>query len=62
MMDDLKARNIKVWINALGKVDISIAGGNSSLFMELVENGANVIQTDQPEKMLKLLKSACLHL
>ncbi|MFT6881115.1 MAG: glycerophosphoryl diester phosphodiesterase [Arcticibacterium sp.] len=61
MMVDLKARNVKVWINALGKVDISMAGGSSSLFMELVENGANVIQTDQPEKMLKLLKAAGLH-
>jgi glycerophosphoryl diester phosphodiesterase len=61
MMVDLKARNVKVWINALGKVDISIAGGSSILFMELVENGANVIQTDQPEKMLKILKANGLH-
>ncbi|AWV97055.1 glycerophosphodiester phosphodiesterase family protein [Arcticibacterium luteifluviistationis] len=61
LVDDLKSKNIKVWINAFGKVDKSLAEGSNDLLMDFLKNGANVLQTDQPEKMLKSLKSAGLH-
>ncbi len=61
LIDDLNKRKIKVWINALGNVDASLMGGDSKVFLDFLKNGAQVIQTDQPEKILKILKTVGLH-
>jgi glycerophosphoryl diester phosphodiesterase len=57
LVDDLKAKNIRVWINAFGDVDKSLTEGRNDLLLEFLENGANVLQTDQPEKLLSALKN-----
>ncbi|WP_341224974.1 glycerophosphodiester phosphodiesterase family protein [uncultured Arcticibacterium sp.] len=61
LVDDLKAKNIKVWINAFGDVDKSLTSGSSKRLMDFLKNGANVLQTDQPEKMISALKAEGLH-
>lgn len=61
LADRLKAKNIKVWINAFGEVDKTLAKGSSSLLMDFLKNGANILQTDQPEEMISALKAEGLH-
>lgn len=59
--DYLNGKNIKMWINALGLVDKTILDNNPAFLLKFLEKGANALQTDQPEKMLKALKLAGLH-
>ncbi len=61
LMSDLQARKIRVWINAFGEVDNSLSSGESDVLLDFLEKGANVLQTDQPELMLKELKAVGLH-
>lgn len=61
LVDELKAKNVRVWINAFGDIDKSLSEGSTSQFKEFLNKGANVVQTDQPEKMLKALKAEGLH-
>ena len=48
----------RIWINALGDADRLIVAGKINEAMNgLLKHGANVIQTDQPEKLIEYLKS-----
>jgi glycerophosphoryl diester phosphodiesterase len=56
--DLIRNGNSRIWINALGDADRQISIGNEeSTINELLKYGANVIQTDQPEKLINYLKS-----
>ena len=58
----IKKRGARVWINALGTIDASLrAGRHREALEQLLKNGANVIQTDEPELLLKRLKEKGLH-
>lgn len=58
----IKKGRARIWINALGKPDQEIKRGNTKQAVtELIQNGANIIQTDEPEKLLKYLRSVHLH-
>lgn len=53
----IKTKGARVWINALGKVDEKAAGGDPAAFEEVLDQGANIIQTDQPALLKKYLIS-----
>ena len=58
----IKTGKARIWINALGKPDQEIGQGRAKEAVdELIINGANIIQTDEPERLLKYLKSVGLH-
>ena len=58
----IKSNNARVWINALGIPDLSLGTKNEGAVMDkLLKHGANIIQTDQPELLLKALKARNLH-
>ncbi|MCG2614966.1 DUF4996 domain-containing protein [Terrimonas sp. NA20] len=44
----IKKSGARVWINALDEVDQKAAGGNPAAFEEVLNKGANIVQTDQP--------------
>ncbi len=59
----IKSNHGRVWINALGKYDELLdAGDEKKALNDLLRNGANIIQTDQPEILLRALKKRKLHL
>lgn len=52
----------RVWINALGEPDEEIRRGEiKKVIADLTKNGANIIQTDEPEKLLAALKEMGMH-
>lgn len=52
----------RTWINALGELDEDIAKGKERhALKKLLEHGANVIQTDEPQLLLKALREQGLH-
>lgn len=52
----------RIWINSLGETDAEIKkGSEKSAMSDLIKNGANIIQTDEPEKWLKALQKDKLH-
>jgi len=58
----ISSKNARIWINALGDSDELIRKGEIDKAMNnLLANHANIIQTDEPEKILKYLKSKGLH-
>ena len=58
----LKDSNSRIWINALGEADCYIRyGAGDKVLEELLGNGANMIQTDEPEMLLELLRYKGLH-
>ncbi|MCE7044407.1 glycerophosphodiester phosphodiesterase family protein [Dyadobacter sp. CY312] len=58
----IKKKNARVWINALGKPDEQIRTGNvKEPITALISKGANIVQTDEPQKILEYLRSANLH-
>ena len=58
----LRNRHARVWINALGEPDKMIRQGNmDGAMMKLLTNHANIIQTDEPEKILAYLRAKGLH-
>lgn len=60
--DMLRKKHARIWINALGEVDCYIRYGNGEeALKELTKHGANMIQTNEPELLLQLLKSEGLH-
>ncbi len=62
VVDLLKANKSRVWINALGIPDLAIANKRENDAVDrLIEFGANIIQTDQPELLLRALKVRNLH-
>lgn len=60
--DLLKKNNARIWINTLGEKDAHIRyGSGEKMLDELIKNGANIIQTDEPEMLLELLRYKGLH-
>ena len=60
--DMLKKNNSRIWINTLGEKDAEIRyGSGESVVLDLIKHGANIIQTDEPEMLLELLRSKGLH-
>jgi glycerophosphoryl diester phosphodiesterase len=58
----IRKKKSRIWINALGEPDYLIRKGEIAQAMnQLLKYGANVIQTDEPEKMLEYLRSQGLH-
>src|SRR5688572_13486724 len=53
----IKDSNARIWINALGDCDKDLRAGKSKQALKkLLGNGANIIQTDEPELLLKALE------
>ena len=53
----IRSKGARVWINALGKPDVEIRKGNArEALKSLTKEGANIIQTDEPEKVILALK------
>lgn len=48
VVQTIRSNNARIWINALGEVDSKVAAGNVAAFEEVLGQGANIIQTDQP--------------
>jgi glycerophosphoryl diester phosphodiesterase len=58
----IKRRGARVWINALGEPDEEIRKGNVGEALKgLISQGANIIQTDEPEKVIRGLRELGLH-
>ncbi len=58
----IKRNNSRVWINALGEPDRALGTSNEEKIVDrLLEFGANVIQTDEPEALLQALRRRGLH-
>ena len=58
----LRKNNARIWINALGESDGYIRYGHGEEVLEkLIGKGANIIQTDEPEMLLELLRYKGLH-
>ena len=54
----IKKSGARVWINSLGKTDIKAFSGNADdAYGELLENGANIIQTDFPVMLKTYLEN-----
>lgn len=63
VISTIKKHKARVWINALGPADMAIRNGKEEeALSQLLKNGANIIQTDEPERLLKLLKEKKIHL
>jgi len=57
----IRNNGARIWINALGEPDQLIRAGKTEEAMtELLKHKANVIQTDEPEKIIQYLTSAGL--
>jgi glycerophosphoryl diester phosphodiesterase len=55
--DLISSKNAKIWINALGKPDDDIRKNRAEAAIDkLTKYGANIIQTDEPELMIKYLE------
>lgn len=53
----LKQKDARIWINALDRIDRQIRMGNGPAEIDsLMRFGANIIQTDEPEKLIGILK------
>ena len=53
----LKKKDARIWINALGKQDELIRSGKTEeALANLLRNSANIIQTDEPERLIEILK------
>lgn len=58
----IKSKGARVWINALGDPDKEIRKGNvAETLKSLIKQGANIIQTDEPEKIIRGLRELGLH-
>ncbi len=58
----LRENNARIWINSLGMNDALIRYGSGNQALEkMIGKGANVIQTDEPEMLLQLLRQKGLH-
>jgi glycerophosphoryl diester phosphodiesterase len=62
LMNAIRKRNSRVWINALGKYDdMEKAKENTGFGMLLKLKQVNVIQTDRPAELIKYLRLRNLH-
>ena len=53
----IRSSDARIWINALGDPDEDLRKGHDKKALKkLLEDGANVIQTDEPELLLKALR------
>jgi len=53
----IKRSSARIWINALGECDAEIRSGKTKRALKkLLSEGANVVQTDEPELLLKALE------
>lgn len=53
----IKSKNARIWINALGEPDDLIRKGKAEQALhDMLKYGANIIQTDEPEILIHLLK------
>lgn len=53
----IKQKDARIWINALDGADRQIKMGNGPVAIDnLLRFGANIIQTDEPEKLIEILK------
>ena len=58
----IKSNNARIWINALGLPDMAFGTKNEDKAMDkLLKYGANIIQTDQPNLLLEVLRKRNLH-
>ena len=58
----IRDHDARVWINALGDADaLIVAGKTDEAIKELTKYQANMIQTNEPERILGYLKSNGLH-
>jgi len=58
----IRNKGARVWINALGKPDVEIRKGNArEALKKLTREGANIIQTDEPEKVILTLRELGMH-
>lgn len=58
----IRKNNARVWINALGEADGYIRYGEGEKVLEkLIGQGANIIQSNEPEMLLQLLRYKGLH-
>ena len=58
----IRGKNSRIWINALGEPDDLIRKGEiGKAIAQLLKYQANIIQTDEPEKVLEYLRSKGLH-
>jgi len=57
----IKSKNARIWLNALGEPDDQIKNGKEEEALAgLLKNGANIIQTDEPEILISLLDKKSL--
>ena len=60
--DLISSKKARIWINALDKADKVIRKGQIDQAMnDLLINHANIVQTDEPEKILEFLRSKGMH-
>lgn len=57
----IRKQGARVWINALGDTDRTLAEGNEQMLTDLLSTGVNIIQTDQPQLLLNYLRERGLH-
>ena len=58
----IKSSGARVWINALGEIDTMLGDNREREAMnKVLEYGANIIQSDQPDLLLKALRKRNLH-
>ena len=58
----IKLNDARIWINSLGLPDMAFGTENEDKALDkILKFGANIIQTDQPELLLKGLKKRNLH-
>ena len=58
----IRSKGARVWINALGGPDVEIRKGNArEALKNLTREGANIIQTDEPEKVILALRELGMH-
>lgn len=56
--DLIRSSHARIWINALGDPDEDLRKGHEKKALKkLLDDGANVIQTDEPELLLKALRA-----
>ncbi len=62
LTDLIRGNNARIWINALGEQDDYIRKGETEKALNnLLKHNANIIQTDEPELLIPLLKLKGLH-
>lgn len=56
VVTQIRSLGARVWLNALGETDRLAASRGPAAFEAVLQYGANIIQTDYPELLLKYLK------